>query len=540
MAEFKNKTDSPEELFKRFTHARNIMLLQRSRLEDAYDLTLPNRANFRENVPGDQRNVQIFDSTASDGLKQYANDVQSILMPPFQRWSKLVPGTLVPEAQEDAVRENLERVTEIVFHYLDQSNFYQVSAQAFEDMGISTGIMVLEEGSEESPLVFRSVAISEVAFTEGRDSKIANFWRLFKTTLREATLMWPDLQLTDNLQMRLKTDPDGEVEFIEGSVVVPGDRASADEFQHYIQSMDDKNTLLLNEKRDRATWFGFRAAKTTGETIGYGPVLRILPAIRSLNGMAEYDLRSFKFAAIGAYMVDNSGVLNPFNVTVEPGALIPIEPSMSGKDPIRPIQTSGAPQLTLEKIQAMQASIREALISQPLPPQVKAGVSATEISVRQQFWVRQNSAAFGRISVELIEPILSSVVALLSKRKLIPSIIINKTQVAIKYESPLIAIQDQEDVAKVQQNIELVQSTFGEQGVAVAFDQGELNSYISEKLGVPSKLVNSAAKIKQILTSQQQAAQAQAQAQAQPGLPAGQVGQPQLPLASQGQQSPGP
>lgn len=542
MAEFKNKTDSPEELFKRFKDAQNRMLLQRSRLEDAYDLTLPNRANFDENVPGEQRNIQIFDSTASEGLKQYANDVQSILMPPFQRWAKFVPGTEVPEAQEDAVREDLERVTEIVFHYLEQSNFYQVSAQAFEDMGISTGIMVLEEGPDSAPLLFRAIAISEIAFSEGRDSTIQNFWRLFKTTLRESVLMWPDLQLTSNLQARLKSDPDGEVQLIEGSILVPGERAAADEFQYYIQAMDDKNNLLLNEKRDRSAFIGFRAAKTTGEVIGYGPILRILPAIRALNGMAEYDLRSFKFAAIGAYMVDNSGVLNPFNVTVEPGALIPIEPSMSGKDPIRPIQTSGAPQLTLEKIQAMQANIRQALISQPLPPQVKAGVSATEVSIREQFWVRQNSAAFGRISVELIEPVLAGIVAILSKRGLIPPIVINKTQVAIKYESPLIAIQDQEDVAKVQQNIELVQSTFGEQGVAVAFNQGELNSYISEKLGVPAKLVNSAAQIKQILTQQQQAAQAQAQAaaQAQPGLPAGQVGQPQLPLASQGQQAPGP
>jgi len=540
MAEFKNKTDSNDELFKRFKDAQNRMLLQRNRLEDAYDLTLPNRANFRQNVPGEQRNVEIFDTTAAEGLKQYANDVQSILMPPFQRWAKLVPGTEVPEAQEDAVREELEKVTEILFHYLDQSNFYQVSAEALEDMGISTGIMVLEEGPIDNPFIFRSVAISESAFSEGRGGKIQNFWRLFKTTLRQAMLMWPDLNLTSNLRARLQSDPDGKVELIEGSVLVPGKTQADDEFQYYIQAMDEDNPLLLNEKRDRNAWIGFRAGKTTGEIIGYGPILRVLPSIRALNGMAEYDLRSFKFAAIGAYMVDNSGVLNPFNVTIEPGALIPIEPSLSGKDPIRPIQTGGAPELTLEKIQAMQGVIRQALVSQPLPPQVKAGVSATEVSIRQQFWVRQNSASFGRISVELIEPTLANSIAILIKKGLIPPLVIDKTRVAIKYESPLIAIQDQEDVAKVQQNIELVQSTYGEQGVAVAFDQGELNSYISQKLGVPAKLVNSAAKIKQILTGIQQQQQQAAAAQAQAALPAGQVGQPQLPLATQAQQAPGP
>lgn len=530
MATFKNKTDSPQMLLKRYEDAANRMLLQRNRFEDAYDLTFPNRANFRENVPGDQRNLKIFDSTAPEGLKQYANDVQSILMPPYQRWAKLVPGSEVEDSAKKSVEEELQKITDIFFRHLEQSNFYQVSAESISDMGISTGVMVLEEGTSDKPFIFRSIVISEVAFSEGRDGKLQNFWRKFRTTLRQATLMWPTMKLTSNLQDRLKNEPDGAVEFIEGLVLVPGKTPLDDEFQYYIQDMDTKK-LLLNEKRLWSPWIGFRAAKTTGEMIGYGPILRVLPSIRALNGMQEWDLRAFKFAALGTYLVENSGVANPFTLTIEPGALIPVEPSVSGKDPIRPLQTGGQPQIALEKIQAMQAQINKALFSQPLPPDTKSGVSATEVSIRQNNWVRQNSAAFGRLTVELIEPTMDVGIRILSKFGIIPPIVIDKKKVDIKYESPLIAIQDEEDVAAVQRNVEMVQAAYGEQGVAVAFDQGELNSYVSEKLGVPAKIVNSPQRIREILGKVQQQQQAQEEAQQQAQLPPGQVQQPDLPLA---------
>ena len=528
MARFTNKTDSPEKLFNRYTDARDRMLLQRHRLEDGYDLSLPNRANFRENLPGQQRNLEIFDTTAIEGVQDYANDIQSILMPPYQRWARFVTGQEVPEAQQEAVQEELDDITDIVFRHLEQSNFYQVSAEALEDVAISTGIMMIEEGTQDNPLVFRSMAISEIAFSEGRNGKLQNFWRKFRISLRQATLMWP-LDLTSNLQMRLKDNPDGMVELIEGFVLVPGKTELTDEFQYYIQDMDSKK-LLLNEKRNIQSFYGFRAAKTTGEMIGYGPILRTLPSIRALNGMQEWDLRAFKFAAMGPYLVENSGVINPFTVTIEAGSIIPIESSVSGKDPIRPLQTGGQPQIALEKIRSMQLTIRDALTSKPLPAEQKSGVSATDSAIRERDWIRRNGAVFGRLTVEMIEPSILGSVHILAKKKIIPEIIIDKKRISIKYESPLIAIQDQEDLAAVEKNVEFVQATFGAQGVAVAFDQGELNKYVSEKSGVPVRLVNSPAKIKEILEKQQEEAQQQAQQQ-QSQLAAGQVQQPQLPLA---------
>ncbi len=532
MATFKNKTDTPEQLFKRYTRARNRMNQQQKKLQDAYDYSLPNRANFNRTEVGEQRNIRIFDETAPNGLIQLANDVQSILMPPYQRWAKLIPGSEVPEAQQKPIQEQLEKVTEIFFRHLEQSNFYQVSAESFTDMGISTGLMVFEEGTDDNPFVFRSAPISEVAFEEGRRGKLQNFWRQFKDPLRQVMLMWPNIELPSNLKTQLKNDPDEKVELIEGLVLVPGKTELEDEFQYYIQDMES-HSLLVNEKRLWQPWMGFRMAKTTNEVIGYGPILRVLPAIRSVNKMQEWDLRAFKFAALGVFMVENSGVINPFNLTIEPGSTIPVEPSVSGKDPIRPLQGGQDPRISLEKIQAKQAVINQALFSQPLPPQTKSGVSATEISIRMQNWVRQNSAAFGRITVELIEPTITIGINILVKKGLIdiPQLKIDRKRVDIKYESPLIAIQDQQDLQSVKESIELIQATYGEQGVAVAFKQGKLNEYINRKAGIPAELVNSDVEIEKILDGIQKQQQLQQEAQQQTQLPPGQVQQPQLPLA---------
>lgn len=532
MPKFNNKTDTPEQLFKRYLKARNRMNLQRNRLEDAYDYTLPNRVNFEEEEPGSPRNIQIFDDTAPHGLIQYANDVQSILTPPYQRWAKLVPGVDVPEARKKQFEITLEEVTDVLFRHFEQSNFYQVAAEAILDMGISTGIMVFEEGTEDDPFIFRSIPINEVAFEEGRNGALQNFWRKFKLSLRQITLKWPDIKLPSNLQDQLKNDPDEKVELIEGLVLVPGKTVEGDEFQYYIQDMSTQK-LLLEEKREWSPWVGFRAAKTTGEVIGYGPILRVLPTIRGLNQMQEWDLRSFKFSALGVMLVENSGVLNPFNVTIEPGSLVPIESSVSGKDPIRPLQGGGDARITLEKIQARQAVINQALFSQPLPAETKSGVSATEIAIRQQNWVRQNSAAFGRLSVEFIEPIIKIGINILAKKKLIPitNLKVDNKNVQIKYESPLIAIQDQQDVQKVQQGVEFIASSFGAQGLSIAYDLPKVNVFVNRKLGVPAELVKSEEEMAKQLQGIQQQQIAEQAAQQAAQLPPGQVEQPELPLA---------
>ncbi len=536
MATFRNKTDTPEQLFKRFMHAKNRMELQRDRLQNAYDLALPNRANFDESVAGEQRNLQIFDDTAPHGLTKFANDVQSILMPPYQRWATLVPGHEVTEEEEPAARERLEEMTDVFFNYLEQSNFYQVSAESILDMGISTGIMIFEEGTDDNPFVFRSISISEVAFEEGRRGQLQNFWRQFKTTMRQLMLKWPNAKLTSSLKARLSSDPDETVELIEGLVLVPGKTELTDEFEYYVQDMQDKS-LIIDERRDWLTWIGFRANKTTDEVIGYGPILRVLPTIRVLNQMQEWDLRSFKFAALGVMLIENSGVLNPFNTVVEPGSLIPIEPSVSGKDPIRPLKSGQDPRITLEKIQARQAVINDALFSNPLPPETKSGVSATEISIRQENWVRQNTAAFGRLTVELIEPTISIGMNILIKKKLIKSIgfKIDKKRVSIKYKSPLIAIQDQQDVRGLQEAIQAIQESQGAEGVLVAYNVAEVNKFINEKLGVPSKLVATVGEMEQKLNTIKQSQQQQQAAAQQAQLAPGQVEQPQLPLAPEGQ-----
>lgn len=534
MATFKNKTDSPKQLFERYEKAQNRMLLQRTRLESAYDYSLPNRANFRESAPGEQRNIQIFDQTAPNGLIQYGNDVQSILMPPYQRWAKLIAGSEIPENEKKAVNEQLELVTDIFFKQLEQSNFYQVVSEAILDMGISTGIMIFEEGTKDNPFVFRSIPISQVAFEEGRNGKLQNFWRRFQVSLRQAVILWPNMILTDNLRMRLQKVPDEKITLIEGTVLVPGTEEINDEFQYYIQDLDSKK-ILLEEKRQWNPWIGFRAGKTTGEQIGYGPVLRVLPSIRAVNKMQEWDLRAFKFAALGVFLVENNGVLNPFNTAIEPGAEIPVEPSVSGKDPIRPLQAAGDPKITLEKIQAMQASINQALFSQPLPPETKSGISATEISIRMQEWVRQNSAAFGRLTVELIEPIITIGIPILLKMGIIKLLTakIDRKIIDIKYESPLIAIQNQQDVQSVTQAVQIIQESQGAEGVLIAYNVIELNQWINEKLGVPAKLVNSPQKMTAILNQRQQQSELQAAAQQQAQLAPGQVQQPQLPLAQQ-------
>lgn len=515
--------------YKRYIRARDKMDLHRTVLEDAYDLTIPNRANFEDWSEGEQRNLEIFDNTAQLSVLQFSNDVQSILLPPYQKWAKLIPGFNAPQ-NDDTYKLFLEQVTDMFFNYIEQSNFYQTSAVSLQDAAISTGIMIVEEGPDDNPLIFRSVPISEVAFEEGRNEKLQNFWRCFEVSLRDAMLMWPGLRLTQQMQTQIESDPDEKVKLIEGTVLLPGKEEIDDKFLYYIQT-ENGTEDLLQEVRDWNPWIAFRLAKKTGEALGYGPVLSILPTIRALNKMSEWMLRAFKFNALGIYMVENAGIQNPFTTILEPGATINIEPTSSGKDPIRPIQQSGQPQISFEIIQSYQQVVKDRMQSNPLPDPPKSGVSATEISIRQENWVRQNAAAFGRLTVELLEPIIVTSLKILQKKGIIKLVNpeafkIDRKIIDIKYESPLIAIQDQQDVQDFQNAVGIIQSAFGQQGLVVAYDMKKANKYINEKLNIPISIVNSESQMDSMISNLQQAQQQSVQQ-----LGPGQVEEPQLPLA---------
>jgi len=132
-----------------------------STLDDAYEYFLPNRNLFDDFAPGQQKMDRIFDSTALEAIQQGASKLQENIAPIWSRWATFEPSDLVVKQLEEGnfdvsiedIETNLQNQSEIIFDYINRSNF---ATQFFEhalDLLIGTGTLRIDEDeSDEMPL----------------------------------------------------------------------------------------------------------------------------------------------------------------------------------------------------------------------------------------------------------------------------------------------------------------------------------------------------------------------------------------------------
>lgn len=518
-----NVIESAAKRFERYVEAQSRMDLWRGLLENAYRLTIPNREQFfvRDEIPGRSKSDEVFDTTGVMGVQVFANNMQTMLMPPFRQWAKLIPGEEIPEGQKATVERQLQEITNILFKFIDQSNFAQAINEALQDFSVGTGVLIVNEGTAQKPFEFLSIPISHVAFEAGERNQLENFWRRVEIPARQIRRLWPKAQLTTSLENAEQRSPNVKVVLIEGTIFYPENKEGSQYF-YYVQEESAK-TDIFSEFRAFSPWIGFRYSVAPGEIVGRGPVLTALPTIRVLNKMVEYILRSAKLRAFPIYMADNTSQINPYNMVLEPGSIISV--NLSSGAGIQPLPVAGDPQFAALQINELQAMVRQILFADPLPPTPVPNQTATEVSIRTQTWVRQSAASFGRFTVEGADPLIKILLSILTKKGLIPEIKVDGKAVSIQYESPLLDIQSQQDVQRAQEWLQSLQVTYGQFAV-LALEAARYPEWLAEKMGVDLKLVQSPTAIASSFQSLQadirQQLQAQQQPQAQPptGVPA--------------------
>lgn len=533
---------------KRYTSAKSTMDLWLSRLTDIYDLFFPYRNDIYYKAEASSRQNQIFDETGMMSAKQFASNLQSILMPSFQRWIELIPGKAISEHSAfkenpdelKKIKEKLQQDTEILFDYLDSSDFSNSIAEAFQDLTVGTGFLQINEGSIEEPFIFKSIPIGKIIASEGSDGRLQNFWREWEIPLIDILQKWPLLKMPSRYNSRLKETPYEKVKLIEGCLYYPSNPFDSKYF-YYVRFVEDP-VDVYKQWMSFSPFIGFRYEKAPGETLGIGVAQYAYPAVRVLNAMTRLDLKSFKFRAFPAYVDASGRSLNPNTARIEPGALIVVSPDFGSRSPIQPIPVGGDPRFSQLSIQLKQQRVKEIMMAEPLGEISQVPTkTATEIAIRQRNYIQRNAAAASRLAVELIKPIIDRCIEILRKKALITDIQTsvgvfrlgtkNKI-VSIHYKSPVISLQDSKDVAKLTQWAQLMLQLYGVDNTLMAVEKYKVPYYVAEKLGVDLELVKGSEEFEgeaqqaaQTMMQLQQAQQAQQQPeQGTPltGVPGGQ------------------
>jgi hypothetical protein len=243
--------------------------------------------------------------------------------------------------------------------------------------------------------------------------------------------------------------------------------------------------------------------KVAGEVYGRGPLVSALPDIKTLNKVKEMILKNASIAVSGVYTAADDGVLNPQNITIAPGAIIPVArnggPQGESLKPLRSAADFNVGQLIINDL---VMGIKKMLLDDTLPLDTQSARSATEIVERMKELSQNMGAAYGRLITECMMPLVNRILYVMDEKNLISMPIkADGKAVRIVPVSPLAQSQSMDDLQNVLQFVQIAQSA-GPMG-QVAINQDELIDYIIEKMGIPRKVVNNAEQRAEVIQEMQ-------------------------------------
>ena len=425
----------------------------------------------------------VFDSTAVHSTQRFANRIQSGLFPPYKKWCRLEPGEDIPIDRRVEVQQALDIYLDKMFTVLRQSNFDLAMGEFLLDLCVGTAVMLIQEGDDINPIQFTPVPQYLIALEEGPYGSVDNVYRKYKIRVEALQRQFPDAELPDSLIKLMERKPQEQVELCEAVILDPERK---DYCYHLIYEKTGEE--ILYKRMNETPWVVSRYMKVAGETFGRGPLVSAIADIKTLNKTLELLLKNASIACAGVYTAADDGVINPSNIRITPGSIIPVARNGGPQGAsLAPLPRSGDFNVSQIVINDLRMNIKKTLLDDTLPPDNMSARSATEIVERMKELAQNMGSAFGRLITETMVPIVTRVLSIMDKKGLIQlPLKINGLEVKVVPVSPLAKAQNLEEVNEVMQFVQIA-SSLGPGGIA-EMKPDEIATYIGDKLGVPSSL----------------------------------------------------
>ncbi|PCH98496.1 MAG: hypothetical protein COB84_01915 [Rhodobacteraceae bacterium] len=494
------------QLLKRFKAAQTEYELFRSIHQEAYDFTAPQRETFRFRSPGQEKNRHVYDSTATEGTVTHVGRIKSATMPSWKEWFKFTAGSIVPEDQIAAVNKDLEAGTKTFFNALNHSNFDTEIDPSLTDWTVGTGAIIMDSGELSGRDLFRftNVPLAELYPEKAVKGRVRSGWRKQKLPVGHIKQLWPKAKLTDKLVKMIAKNPETEIDVLNGYLF-----NTKDKLYYNVVIRESEKHILFEQSFNTQRLIIFRADVIPGETFGRGPSIRLLPDIRSLNKIVEFDLRALALNVGGIFTGVNDGIFNPNTVRLAPQTIIPVASNSTTNPTLASVFSGGNAADVEVRVKDLRERIDKAYFANPMGDISDSVRTLGEQMARLQDMLKQRGASLGRLRSELIDRIAETGVDILQELGKFPKIKVDGEQVTLKHTSPLAQAEDLDDFEAIQTwasaNIAIV-------GPEVFMGTAKVEDFpkvTARQLGIPADLIRSDAERKLIGEAAAQAAQSQ-------------------------------
>jgi len=470
-------------LISRYESARRMHDEWKPLWQECYDYALPQRGDFMfETRPGDARTDKIYDATAMDSADQLAASLLGNLTPSWSQWFGLIPGPDLSDREAESLAPVLEKAAKTIQDHFDRSNFAVEIHQCYLDLIVGgTASLSFEESDPGSFSAFRfaSIPLSQAVLEEGDSGMLDGTYRTLKLTAGQIAARYPLAELPQSVVKQSLRDPHLRFDVMEA--ILPDGLVYA----YKACLMEGSEPVLLADGRfEQSPFISFRWLKSPGEMYGRSPIMKALPDIKTANKVVELILKNASIAVTGIWQADDDGILNPANIELTPGSIIPKAIGSKGLQALDMPGRFDVSQLVLENL---QNRIRHALLADRLAPVASPRMTATEVLERSAEMSLLLGATYGRLQSELLTPIIKRAFSILRRRGEVPDIALDGRLVAVDYRSPLARSQGQRNIQNTLGWINSVLAMGPEASMAVDLVQSA--RFLGEALGVPSHLI---------------------------------------------------
>jgi len=295
----------------------------------------------------------------------------------------------------------------------------------------------------------RAVPTAHAAFDEGPDGEADGIYWRHKLPARLVARAYPDADIPRELAVLAQDETEAEQSLLVATTFDPPNN-------NWAFTVLWNDHVLVRRSYRTNPWSVTRWTKAPGEIYGRGPLLQALPDIRTMNRLMELHLKSASFSVVPAFTARDDGILNPANLNLVPGAIIPVAENGGPRGAsLAKLDMGGDVRLSDMMRQDLRTNVRQALMDDPLPPEITAGLTATEIVERMRRY-QADTGVFGRLHTDAVVPIIRRCIDILEEAGVYAQAEIMDVMSAldedllrIQPSSPLARAQDLADVQAV-------------------------------------------------------------------------------------------
>jgi len=464
---------------------------------EVMELFCPQREAFYKPIAGEKKGRQVYTSAPYVALDKAANNIHASLTPHMKKWVHLKPGRLISADQMDTATKSLEQITSTLFEHLFASNFDLAASEFYKDMMIGTAALLVN-GTPKNPLIFTAVPLHELYISTGALGVVDTVFREYKIKVGAIMDTWEDAKMSEDLKQMEASDPEKEIEVVEGTmpkkIMRFNPQSEQDEevdgYGYYV-CWNKGEGYLVERDMPVSPWIVARWSVLSGEEWGRGPAIMAFNDAKTLNQFIKLHMQSMELTVHPMYTIVDDGVINISAIRIGPGAMIPVSANDGVFGPsIAPLRSGGNFQAGQIEIQRLENTINDQMYTDAIGSVTLPVKTATEISIRQQELSKRIGSAYGRLQYEMIKPLINACLYHLDRLNIINmnDFRVDGQNISVEAVSPLALGQAQDDINKVREYVEFALGAFGpEIGLSLLKPQ-EIMDFMANNLNVPSDI----------------------------------------------------